>query len=180
MKPCLFRVLGCWFVILILEYGVTRPFLWCQVSQDEPVEVLKPIEVTATRSARPVQNIPNAVSRIEKEEIQKGRPTLTLDESLSILPGVFFQNPYNFAQDLRISIRGFGARSPFGVRGIKILVDDIPQTLPDGISQLDTIDPGNHRPYRSSFAVPLLHFTATPLEGLFLYRLRMVPRFPSK
>jgi iron complex outermembrane receptor protein len=43
---------------------------------------------------------------------------------------------------LRISIRGFGARSPFGVRGIKILVDDIPQTLPDGISQLDTIDPG--------------------------------------
>ncbi len=116
--------------------------LWSQVSQDDPVEVLEPIEVTATRSPRFVQNIPNAVTRIEKGDIQTGQPTLTLDESLSILPGLFFQNPYNFAQDLRISIRGFGTRSPFGVRGIKILVDDIPQTLPDGISQLDTIDPG--------------------------------------
>ena len=122
--------------------GRRLPFLWAQVSQDEQVEVLEPIEVTATRSAKPVQNIPNAVARIEKEDIQKGQPALTLDESLSILPGLFFQNPYNFAQDLRISIRGFGARSPFGIRGIKILVDDIPQTLPDGISQLDAVDPG--------------------------------------
>jgi len=116
--------------------------VWAQGSPEEPAEVLEPIEVTATRSAKPIQNIPNAVARIEKEDIQKGLPTLTLDESLSTLPGLFFQNPYNFAQDLRISIRGFGARSPFGVRGIKILVDDIPQTLPDGISQLDTVDPG--------------------------------------
>ena len=136
------RVLGCLPIILILEWGAALPFLWSQVAQDEQVEVLEPIEVTATRSAKPVQNIPNAVARIEKEDIQKGQPALTLDESLSILPGLFFQNPYNFAQGLRISIRGFGARSPFGIRGIKILVDDIPQTLPDGISQLDAIDPG--------------------------------------
>ena len=136
------RILGCLPVVLILEWGAVLPFLWCQVSPDAPVEILEPIEVTATRSAKPVKNIPNAVARIEKEDIQKGQPGLTLDESLSILPGLFFQNPYNYAQGLRISIRGFGARSPFGIRGIKILVDDIPQTLPDGISQLDAIDPG--------------------------------------
>ncbi len=142
MKASLPRVLGCLSIVLVLEWGAALPFLWSQVSQDGQVEVLEPIEVTATRSAKPVHNIPNAVARIEKEDIQKGQPTLTLDESLSILPGLFFQNPYNFAQGLRISIRGFGARSPFGIRGIKILVDDIPQTLPDGISQMDAVDPG--------------------------------------
>jgi iron complex outermembrane receptor protein len=142
MKSCLSRILGCLTIVLILEFSTVLSFLWAQGLREEPVEVLKPIEVTATRSVKPIQNIPNAVARIEKEDVQKGLPTLTLDESLSILPGLFFQNPYNFAQDLRISIRGFGARSPFGVRGIKILVDDIPQTLPDGISQLDAVDPG--------------------------------------
>ena len=142
MKSCLSRFLGCLAIVLVLECCSVFSYLWAQGLREEPVEVLKPIEVTATRSAKPIQNIPNAVSRIEKEDVQKGQPTLTLDESLSILPGLFFQNPFNFTQDLRISIRGFGARSPFGVRGIKILVDDIPQTLPDGISQLDAIDPG--------------------------------------
>jgi iron complex outermembrane recepter protein len=142
MKASLPRVLACLPLVLIVEWTAVLPFVWCQASQDEPVKVLNPIEVTATRSAKPVQNIPNAVARIEKEDIQQGQPTLTLDESLSILPGLFFQNPNNFAQDLRVSIRGFGARSPFGVRGVKILVDGIPQTLPDGISQLDSIDPG--------------------------------------
>jgi len=142
MKIYLPRILGCLPIILMVDWGVVPPCLWSQGSPNEPAEVLEPVEVTATRSAKSAQNIPNAVTRIEKEDIQKGQPTLTLDESLSTLPGIFFQNPYNFAQDLRISIRGFGARSPFGVRGIKILVDDIPQTLPDGISQLDSIDLG--------------------------------------
>jgi iron complex outermembrane receptor protein len=52
------------------------------------------------------------------------------------------QNRYNFAQDLRISIRGFGARAAFGIRGVKILVDGIPETLPDGTGQVDSIDLG--------------------------------------
>jgi iron complex outermembrane receptor protein len=142
MKAYLFRILVCLPMVLVLDWGIALPFLWSQISQDGQVEVFEPIEVTATRSAKSAQSIPNAVARIEKEDIQKGQPELTLDESLSVLPGLFFQNPYNFAQGLRISIRGFGARSPFGIRGIKILVDDIPQTLPDGISQLDAVDPG--------------------------------------
>ncbi len=142
MKAYLPHVWVCLLMVLVLDWCLGFSLLWSQAHQNDPVEVLEPIEVTATRSAKPIQNIPNALALIEKEDIQTGQPTLTLDESLSTLPGLFFQNPYNFAQDLRLSIRGFGARSPFGVRGIKILVDEIPQTLPDGISQLDTIDPG--------------------------------------
>jgi iron complex outermembrane receptor protein len=58
------------------------------------------------------------------------------------VPGVFIQDRFNFAQDTRISIRGFGSRAAFGIRGIKILVDGIPLTLPDGQSQVDTLDLG--------------------------------------
>ncbi len=77
---------------------------------------------------------------VSGDEIRHARQQLGLDEALARVPGVFFQNRYNFAQDLRIAIRGFGARSNFGVRGIKILIDDIPETLADGQSQVDSID----------------------------------------
>tara|TARA_B100000902_G_scaffold122544_1_gene122598 strand:- start:568 stop:984 length:417 start_codon:yes stop_codon:yes gene_type:complete len=58
------------------------------------------------------------------------------------IPGVFVTSSYNLSQDLRISIRGFGARSAFGIRGIKLIVDGIPETTPDGQSQLDNLPLG--------------------------------------
>ncbi|SER21490.1 iron complex outermembrane recepter protein [Nitrosomonas sp. Nm51] len=102
---------------------------------------LNPINVTATRSERSIQEIPNAISQFDRYPQQRFQPGVTLDEFARNVPGVFFQNQANFAQDLRISIRGFGARSAFGVRGIQMRVDGIPQTLPDGQTQLDSIDP---------------------------------------
>jgi iron complex outermembrane receptor protein len=80
---------------------------------------------------------------VEEEDIQMGRPTVTLQESLVRVPGVLVRNQFNFAQDLRMSIRGFGARSAFGIRGIQVYVDGIPQTLPDGQTQMDAIDPAS-------------------------------------
>jgi iron complex outermembrane receptor protein len=58
------------------------------------------------------------------------------------IPGVYTSSSNNFSQDLRISIRGFGARSAFGIRGIKLIVDGIPETTPDGQSQLDNLPLG--------------------------------------
>ena len=75
-------------------------------------------------------------------QISRARPTWGLDEALVTVPGVFVANRYNFSQDQRISIRGFGARSAFAVRGIKILLDGIPQTLPDGQGQLTNLELG--------------------------------------
>ena len=69
-----------------------------------------------------------------------GQQRVRLDESLITVPGLFLQNRDNFAQGERVSIRGFGARTPWGVRGITVLVDGIPYTLPDGQAQLDAID----------------------------------------
>lgn len=103
----------------------------------------EPITINATRVAKNPDEIPAAVSSIGQDEIQLGRQQLGLDESLGGVPGLFMLNRYNFAQDMRASIRGFGARSSFGIRGIKIIVDGIPETLPDGQGSVDGIDLGS-------------------------------------
>ncbi|MES9972115.1 MAG: TonB-dependent receptor [Candidatus Thiodiazotropha sp.] len=107
------------------------------------VTPLDDISVTATRVEKSLETVPAAVGIVQQEEIQFAEPQLGLDESLSKVPGIFMQNRYNFAQDLRVSIRGFGARSAFGIRGIKVIVDGIPETLPDGQANVDSIDIGS-------------------------------------
>lgn len=102
--------------------------------------VLDPITVTVPRAERDPMQVPQAVTVLESDAIRLGRQGLQLDESLNRVPGLFMQNRYNFAQNLRISMRGFGARAPFGIRGIRLYVDGIPETLPDGQSQVDAID----------------------------------------
>ena len=104
---------------------------------------LPEIKVTVTRTEEPLQKVPYAVGVLDRTEIQRGQPTIGLDEALNNLPGVVVANRYNFSLDQRISIRGFGSRSNFGVRGIKILLDGVPQTLPDGQSQLTNVDFAN-------------------------------------
>ncbi|MGO2243402.1 MAG: TonB-dependent receptor family protein, partial [Halomonas sp.] len=98
------------------------------------------LEVTAPRLARELYATPAAVSTLDRDAIAQGQQRTRLDEALVRVPGVFVQNRDNFAQGQRISIRGFGARAPFGVRGITVMVDGIPYTLPDGQAQLDAID----------------------------------------
>ncbi|XAW61258.1 TonB-dependent receptor [Halomonas sp. Bachu 37] len=98
------------------------------------------LQVTAPRLERELYATPAAVSTIDETEIQQGKQRVRLDETLRMVPGVFLQNRDNFAQGQRIAIRGFGARAPFGVRGITVMVDGIPYTLPDGQAQLDAID----------------------------------------
>lgn len=108
-----------------------------------PVGVLEELAVTATRIAMDRDQMPFAVGQVGREQIQLGRQQLGLDESLAGIPGLFFQNRYNFAQELRISIRGFGARANFGIRGIRLVADDIPLTMPDGQGNVDSIDLGS-------------------------------------
>ncbi len=101
---------------------------------------LPELNVTVTRSPEPLARVPFAVGVLSRNDLVRGQPTLGIDEALNNLPGVVVSNRYNFSLDQRISIRGFGSRSNFGVRGLKILVDGIPQTLPDGQSQLSNVD----------------------------------------
>ncbi len=112
-------------------------------AQDEFDDV-EELVVTSTRLGESSALLsPLPVTRVGLDDVQLGRQQLGLDESLTRVPGVFFQNRYNFAQDLRISIRGFGARAAFGIRGIRVFIDDIPSTTPDGQSGVDDIDLGS-------------------------------------
>jgi len=103
---------------------------------------LGPVTVTTRRIAEDRDKAPAAVGVVAGDDIQGARQQLGLGEALVRIPGLFPQNNFNFAQDLRLSSRGFGARSSFGIRGLKVYVDGIPATLADGQTQVDSIDPG--------------------------------------
>ena len=86
--------------------------------------------------------IPASVSSINLLPLQEFQQQLSLQEYLRSVPGVFTLNANNYAQDLRISIRGFGSRAAFGIRGIQLIVDGIPETTPDGQGQVDNLPLG--------------------------------------
>src|SRR5438105_3793338 len=113
-----------------------------QPAESLRVYTLPPAVVSVTRANPPLNRIPQAVQLVDKADISRARPTWGLDEALVSVPGVYAANRYNFSVDQRISIRGFGARAQFAVRGIKVLVDGIPQTLPDGTGQLTNLELG--------------------------------------
>lgn len=113
------------------------------VAQESVETRLDEIVVTATRMESSLRDVARSISVVTKERIQNATQLIGMDEVLSSVPGLYMQNRYNFAQDLRVSIRGFGIRSNFGIRGIKIMVDDIPETVPDGQAQVDSIDLGS-------------------------------------
>ncbi|MGF1645128.1 MAG: TonB-dependent receptor family protein [Thiotrichales bacterium] len=135
---------------IIHQHVPSSLLLWALVpiaataqSPGEAPTVLEDITVTATRVEKNPDLVPASIGVVGQDDVQFANQQLGLDESLNAMPGIFMQNRYNFAQDLSISIRGFGARSSFGVRGIKILVDGIPETLPDGQANVDSIDIGS-------------------------------------
>jgi iron complex outermembrane recepter protein len=108
-----------------------------------PAGQLPPITVSTPRGQVAPFNVPGSVDRVDGEEMREGRLQVNLSESLGAVPGLQVQNRLNYAQDLQLSIRGFGARSTFGVRGVRLYVDGIPATLPDGQGQTSNIDIGS-------------------------------------
>ena len=101
---------------------------------------LDSVVVKVGRLENPLLLEPKSVTSFQVSKIQSARQQLSINDYLMQVPGLFALNPNNFAQDLRVSIRGFGARSAFGIRGVKILVDGIPETTPDGQGQTDNLD----------------------------------------
>jgi iron complex outermembrane receptor protein len=99
-----------------------------------------PMVITATRVEQNSFDLPVAIDVVEKKDIQDGQLQMTLSESLIRVPGITAQNRTNQSQDPQISSRGFGARSSFGVRGVRVYVDGIPLTMPDGQGQPGIVD----------------------------------------
>jgi len=123
------------FFLLWATLPVVSPVL----AQETP-QMLPPVVVTATRMDTGVLETPASVSIVEGYDMRSANLQINLSESLARVPGLQIQNRQNYAQDLQVSIRGFGARSTFGVRGLRIYVDGIPATMPDGQGQTSNID----------------------------------------
>lgn len=99
--------------------------------------------VTAAPTTVSELDAPAAVSVVNGDDMRQAAPRVNLSESLGAVPGLQVQNRQNYAQDLQLSIRGFGSRSTYGVRGLRIYVDGIPATMPDGQGQTSNIDIGS-------------------------------------
>ncbi len=99
---------------------------------------VEPVVVTATRTAANPFDLPASVDVVDGDTLTSGQLQVNLSETLARIPGINVQNRSNYAQDLQISSRGYGARASFGVRGIKVLIDGVPASAPDGAGQVST------------------------------------------
>lgn len=123
--------------VLIMSSGISA-------AQDNPLR-LAPIVVTPTRVEQSSFDLPVSIDAFTKDQIQQGQSQVNLSETLIRTPGIVANTRQNYAQDLQISIRGFGARSTFGIRGVRLYADGIPLTMPDGQGQAANIDLGSAR-----------------------------------
>ena len=96
---------------------------------------LSPVVVSAERSGGGVWRGAASVDVVSGDELREGQAQVNLSESLGRVPGLVIRNRQNYAQDLQISVRGYGARATFGVRGVRLFVDGIPASAPDGSGQ---------------------------------------------
>jgi iron complex outermembrane recepter protein len=122
-------------------------------------QTLSPVVVTATRSERLLLDVPASVDVIDRETIRDAQLRINLSESLAQVPGVVILNRQNYAQDLQISIRGFGSRSTFGVRGVRLYVDGVPASFPDGQGQV------SHFPLNAAERIEVLRGPFSALYG---------------
>lgn len=119
--------------------GHAAPANQPNTQQETNAEVLDRVQVTATRIPRELQRTPASLSIVSGTRVHADTAGATLSEKLAGVPGVLSRPRQNYAQDEQLSIRGFGTRASFGVRSVRVVVDGIPATLPDGQGQLSQI-----------------------------------------
>lgn len=104
---------------------------------------LDTVVISAERARQSTLDAPAAISAVGRDAIDAGGLQVNLSEALVRVPGITVLNRQNYAQDLQLSIRGFGSRSTFGIRGVRVIVDGIPATMPDGQGQASTVALGS-------------------------------------
>ena len=120
----------------LLVTGVAIQPALAQAQQSQaPEQSLADVVVSASRAEQRSFDVPASIQSVGREEIEDGGPQVNLSESLKRVPGLTILNRQNYAQDLQLSIRGFGSRASFGIRGIRLIIDGIPATTPDGQAQ---------------------------------------------
>ena len=126
----------------LLPSSLTRACLLacCCAAGAPTVQAQQEVVVTGSARAQKVLDAPFAIGVVGSEALRNAGPMVNLSEVLAQVPGLVVNNRNNYAQDLQISSRGFGARAPFGVRGLRLYTDGIPATMPDGQGQVAHFD----------------------------------------
>ena len=101
---------------------------------------LDAVEVRSAAGTPSLQALPTSATVVDGAQLRDRNMGVNLSEGLGGVPGLQLRNRNNYAQDLQLSVRGYGARSTFGVRGMRLYVDGIPATMPDGQGALSHID----------------------------------------
>lgn len=120
----------------VLAATLAVPTAQAQQAADAPP--LKEIVISASRAEQRRFDAPGAIDAVPVDTFRSSSPLVSLSELMGAVPGLQIRDRQNFAQDLQLSVRGFGTRSTFGVRGVRILIDGIPATMPDGQGQAAT------------------------------------------
>ncbi|MFT3811832.1 MAG: TonB-dependent receptor [Acidovorax sp.] len=120
--------------------AVAAALLALAAHAQDATPALPEVTVTTPGGAKPLFDTAGSADRVDGDRMREDRPGVQLSESLASVPGLQIRDRQNYAQDLQLSVRGFGARSTFGVRGVRLYVDGIPATLPDGQGQTSNID----------------------------------------
>jgi len=103
-------------------------------------QALEVVVITASGAEQRAFDSPYAIGVVDAEALRAAGPMVNLSEALSRVPGLVASNRNNYAQDLQINSRGFGARATFGVRGLRLYTDGIPASGPDGQGQVSNFD----------------------------------------
>ena len=117
--------------VLLTACALAVDAAWAQQADDTPGEVV----ISANRTAQKRFDAAASIDAVTIDSFRTASPLVNLSELLSGVPGLQVRDRQNYAQDLQVSVRGFGSRSTFGVRGVRILIDGIPATNPDGQGQ---------------------------------------------
>ena len=123
------------------------------------ITTLERVQVTATRTPHATQDVPASVSVIAGTDYRTDTLGANVSEKLSAVPGLLARTRQNYAQDEQVSIRGFGTRASFGIRGVRLYVDGVPATMPDGQGQL------SHFPLASAERIEVLRGPFSALYG---------------
>lgn len=113
--------------------------LWLALAGTAHAQTLQEVVVSASRQEQQSFDAPASIQAVGQDAIESAGPRVNLSEVLNRVPGITVLNRQNYAQDLQLSIRGAGSRSPFGIRGVRLIVDGIPASMPDGQGQASTI-----------------------------------------
>jgi iron complex outermembrane receptor protein len=142
-SPALLAAFGAFLAVAATAQTARAPAQAGAVRDAAADAPLAEIVITATRVPQSSFDLPVSVDSVGERRIHEGQLQVNLSESLDEVPGVSVQSRQNYAQDLQLSVRGFGARSSFGVRGVRLYSDGIPGTMPDGQGQFSQFDLGS-------------------------------------